>query len=53
MTTLARETDLKVKQVRRVLETIGSSVVRDGKGRKGDPFTYRLEPASLHTGEPS
>jgi sugar phosphate isomerase/epimerase len=39
--TLAAEAGLKAKQIRRVLESLAEHVVREGKGRRGDPYTYR------------
>lgn len=39
--TLAAETSLTEKRVRKVLEALGDTVTREGGGKKGDPFTYR------------
>lgn len=38
---LAKETGLKEKETRRALEALRDQVIREGKGRKGDPYTYR------------
>ncbi len=39
--TLANEAALKEKEVRKALELLVDHVIREGKGRKGDPYTYR------------
>lgn len=42
VTTVTKKAELSGKQVRKALETLKSQVVREGKGVKGDPYTYRL-----------
>jgi hypothetical protein len=43
--TLVEETGLSAKQLRKTLDAPNDEVIRDGRGKKGDPYTYRLSPA--------
>ncbi len=39
--TLAHESGLKDKQVRKALEALGDRVIRESEGKKNNPYTYR------------
>jgi hypothetical protein len=48
--TVAQKAGLPESETRKVLETLGDRIIREGMGRKGDPYTYRLgSPNSILT----
>src|SRR5688500_14461049 len=43
---LVEATGLSAKQLRKVLDVSPDDVIREGRGKKGDPYTYRLAPGN-------
>jgi hypothetical protein len=50
--TLAEEADINQKRVKKALDALDRETMKEGKGVKGDPFTYRLEPENSFLSQP-